>query len=342
MRKRRRMQAGVFGLVLSGLLAGCGGTVATPAKVTPVHLSVGYVTGTEVEFFYALHYDLFARAGIDVTPVPFTSGPPMLAALASGSLDAGIFGLPPVISSLSQKVPLKIWDLTDAGSRLNGLYVNPASGITGVKGLGGKTVATAVGTTADVIMHIALQKAGVPFSSVHFEYLTPPALVDAYVRGDVGAVWIWNSWGMQLEAAGAREVANATEYGQGDPGVAVSLSSFIQSHLHTLAVFAKVLSEASAYVDAHRTSARVVDTLSRYNGISTALDGKMMRLEPDPSITIGDLLSPSYQFSFLGSRGFATLVASEAAMLQQIGIIKTVPTAGSEWTARVVEAAAKL
>lgn len=360
MQHRRNMVAGFCAtLTLSALLSACGSTSGTAtatnskaggsastttagSQATPTakfHLKVGYVVGTEVELFYALKKNLFAQQGLNVTPVQFTSGPPMLAALSNGSIQAGIFGLPPDIGATSTKVPFKIWDLTDDAGNLNGLYVHPSSGITSVQGMEGKTIATAPGTTADIIMHIAMEKAGVPFSSVHVVNLPPPSLVDAYVRKSVQGVWIWNNWGARLLGDGAKLVANATQFGQEDPGIAVSTASVVKNNMPALAAYVRATDQAAKVINANPTAPSVISALSFYSGLSSSLAKQMMAKESDPVLTSKELLSTTYSLSLTSSRGFARLVTSDANMMLKLGLIKAVPNANSLFTTSVLKLA---
>ena len=76
----------------------------------------------------------------------FDSGPALIAALVAGSVDVGYFGLLAVINANGNGAKLQVLSIANTSGKTSALYVNPKSGITSVKDLVGKTVATTQNT----------------------------------------------------------------------------------------------------------------------------------------------------------------------------------------------------
>ena len=72
--------------------------------------------------------------------VQFNSGGDLMVAMASGKVDIGYVGIPPVLSAVSKEVPVKI--ISAAQSEGSGIILSKDSNISTVSDLRGKIIAT--------------------------------------------------------------------------------------------------------------------------------------------------------------------------------------------------------
>ena len=138
---RRQM----LGTVATLALAHVPGICQAQAAPAPT-LRVAYAQGTQANFYYALQNGVFQKHGVKVEGTKFDSGPALIAALVAGSVDVGYFGLPAVINANGNGAKLQVFSIANTSGKTSALYVNPKSGITSVKDLVGKTVATTQNT----------------------------------------------------------------------------------------------------------------------------------------------------------------------------------------------------
>ena len=139
-----------------------------------------------------------AKEGIKVEWKEFTSGPPLLAALAGGSLDFGEVGDAPGIFAQAADAPVRYVGYLHASPHSVGILVPKGSKIATVADLKGKKVAWAQGSSAHFFLAKALQKAGLGLADVTPVYLQPP---EARVAFDSGTVDAWAIWDPFLSAA---------------------------------------------------------------------------------------------------------------------------------------------
>jgi sulfonate transport system substrate-binding protein len=152
------------------------------------------------------------KDGLHVSFADFTSGPPILAAIASGSLDVGGVGdAPPVFADPSAKEVIVGMQRSSYSNAA--LIVPKGSPITSVSQLAGKTVAVGTGTSADYHLLTVLEKNGVTPSSVTHDNLSGAAGLEALNGGDVAAFDTWSPWVEDAEEDGDRVLVTGSPYG---------------------------------------------------------------------------------------------------------------------------------
>ena len=180
-------------LLLAGLigLTTVAGSVAAPIKI-------GYSdwpgwTAWEI----AKSKGLFKKNGVTVELVWFPIYTDSLNALNTGKLDANCQTWSDTIPPLAEGIPLKVVLVNDNSFGNDGLIAK--TGITSVKDLKGKTVATELGTCDHFLLLQALSKAGMTEKDVNYKNLTVPDAAAAYIAGKVDAAVVWQPWLYQLE-----------------------------------------------------------------------------------------------------------------------------------------------
>ena len=189
-----------------------------PAKVSVVNsafkgatLRVGDQAGTGAQALLSAA-GLLNTLPFKVSFADFTSGPPMLQAMGSGSLDIGGVGDAPPVFAAAGGAPIAIVGALANNPHEAGLLVPKGSSITSIKQLKGKKIAVAQGSSADYHLVTVLEKAGLSVHDVTLEYLQPAAAHAALSSGSVDA---WDVWSPFVEQAVTQDHARILVDGQG-------------------------------------------------------------------------------------------------------------------------------
>ena len=164
----RRLLGTALVAVLALALAACGALDegggdskdAAKAKEGATEVKVGYLHTIAVDdkLWLGQAEGQWADAGLDLKTTAFDTGIELSQALAGGSIDVAIMG--GVTSNFPAQGQGKIFMLNSRETATARLFVQGDSGITSVADLKGKKVITTEGTTADIYLHRALEKAG--------------------------------------------------------------------------------------------------------------------------------------------------------------------------------------
>lgn len=185
---------GALGLGAAAL-AGCGSASTPNASSTGANqsqpltnITVGYQPDLHgaAPMLIAQKEGFFKKEGLNVKLVRFTAGPALFDALQAGQLDIGYEG--PGVMFLVVKGDAKVLTV-DSVNYGDEVIANP--GITSVAQLKGKKVAVVLGTSAQMILDLALQKAGIPTSAVTAVNMTPATAAAAYSSHKVQALALW-------------------------------------------------------------------------------------------------------------------------------------------------------
>jgi sulfonate transport system substrate-binding protein len=192
-------------------------TVVAPAtKLNGVVLNVGDQAGTGAEAVLEaaglINSSGVLKDGLQVKWADFTAGPPILQAIAGGSLDIGGVGdAPPVFADPAAKEV--IVGVLHTSYDNAALLVPAGSGITSVAQLAGKTIAVGTGTSADYHLYTVLKKAGLSPHAVTVDSLSGAAGLAALQSKSVAAFDTWSPWVEDAEADGAHAIATGAPYG---------------------------------------------------------------------------------------------------------------------------------
>ncbi|WP_037908741.1 aliphatic sulfonate ABC transporter substrate-binding protein [Actinacidiphila yeochonensis] len=126
------------------------------------------------------HLGLWKKAGLSPSVKVFTNGPIQITALGAGDLDFGYIGPGAMWLPASGKAKVIAIDtLTDADR------VIAQPGITSLAQLKGRKVGVPEGTSGEMILNLALQKAGLSESDVKKVPMDPSTLVAAFSAGQI-------------------------------------------------------------------------------------------------------------------------------------------------------------
>ncbi|MFF5052777.1 aliphatic sulfonate ABC transporter substrate-binding protein [Micromonospora sp. NPDC000663] len=186
---RRALLAGIAGLGATAALAACGdddqsgsgGSATEPVKL-------GYIADFTGASLMAIADDkkLWAQHGLKPDLKVFTNGPLQVQALGAGDLDFGYLGPGAMWLPASGKARVVAINSLGFADR-----VIAQPGITSMAALKGKKVGVPEGTSGDMIVRLALKRAGLSIDDVQKVTMDPSTVVTAFGSGQIDAAGIW-------------------------------------------------------------------------------------------------------------------------------------------------------
>ncbi|MFF2509046.1 ABC transporter substrate-binding protein [Streptomyces sp. NPDC058067] len=169
----------------------------------------------------------------DVKWVKFDSGADVNTAVIAGSVDLGLAGSSPVTKGLSAplNIPYKVLWIHDLIGENEALVAR--KGITSVKALKGRKIATPFGSTSHYSLLAALQAAGLKESDVTLVDLQPQDALAAWERGDIDAAYVWTPTLTELAAKGGKVLVTSrqiAEQGKPTADLGVVTNAFAAKH----------------------------------------------------------------------------------------------------------------
>jgi sulfonate transport system substrate-binding protein len=194
--------------------AAASASASSSVNLSSVTLNVGDQKGTGAEA-------LLKAAGLlntfpfKVTWADFTSGPPILEAASSGSIDIGGVGdAPPVFAASGGEGIVVVGARTVPSGDQDAVVVPKGSPITSVSQLKGKKIAYGTGSSANYQLLTVLNAAGLTSKQVTLVSLQPAEALAAFTSGSVDAWDIWPPYVQQVVAQdGAKVLAEGSQYG---------------------------------------------------------------------------------------------------------------------------------
>ena len=178
-------------------------------------IKVGYLHTLAVDgqFWIAMEKGYFKDQGLEIEPIVFTSGIPLMQALSGGSVDVAIMGA--VIANFPSRGVGKVFLINDIEYDTAMLFARPESGIKSIKEVKGKKIATVKGTTAHVFLHTALKKNGLDSNKdVEIVSMDMAGAVSAFISGAVPLVATWSPFHVQIrdKVKGAVMLSSAKDF----------------------------------------------------------------------------------------------------------------------------------
>jgi sulfonate transport system substrate-binding protein len=226
MTNKRRLSA-VAVLAAAALAAGCsasggssspapaasGASSSSAVNLSSVTLDIGDQKGTGAEAVLTAA-GLLSSLPFHVSWSDFTSGPPMLEAMASSSVDIGGVGDAPPVFAASGGEAVEIVGARQTNGDQDAVVVPKSSPITAITQLKGKKIAYGSGSSANYNLLTVLTKAGLTTKDVTLVNLQPAGALAAFTSGSVDAWDIWPPYVQQVVAQdNARVLATGGAYG---------------------------------------------------------------------------------------------------------------------------------
>ncbi|RMB62210.1 aliphatic sulfonate ABC transporter substrate-binding protein [Tessaracoccus antarcticus] len=192
--RRRSLLAGLATIPAIAVIAACGSDKETGVdasgqptqEIFPVNF--GYIPDFNGTSLLAVANDqkLWEKHGVEASLKSFTNGPLQIQAMGTGDLDFGYIG--PGAMWLPASGKAKVVSINGTGQADR---VIAQAGITSIQDLKGKKVAIPEGTSGDMIVQLALEKAGMTIDDIQKVAMDPSTVVAAFASKQVDAAGIW-------------------------------------------------------------------------------------------------------------------------------------------------------
>jgi len=266
----RRFLASLTILSLIPSLAACSGgqpsekqtTVASTAASTaqqeetykPVKIRAAYHPGLSGSITPGIDSiegnQFFEKYGLEVEWVKFTSGPPEVAAMISNDIQFGYIGHG--AHTLAAEGNIDIISLTHVGNSER-IFVQKDSGLEKLEDLKGKTIATQLGTSGEVILDLALKSVGMSKDDVKVVNMDMAGAVAAFIAGQTDAIACWDSHAANvIDKLGAENLTLLAETSQftdltAFPGSWVATPQYIEKNKDVVIRFLLALNDVYQY-----------------------------------------------------------------------------------------------
>jgi sulfonate transport system substrate-binding protein len=253
-----------LGLSVGGAIAAL--SSRAEAQTTVKEIRVGYQkTGVLViARQQAVLERRFAGQQIGIKWIEFTSGPPLLEAMSTGSVDLGAVGdTPPIFAQAANANIVYV-----AGSPITngqGILVPANSNIRTIADLKGKRVGFTKGTSAHNVVIATLEKVGLTYEDITPVYLTPPDAGPAFANGSIEAWAIWDPYfAIGEKRQNGRILINASEVAKTN-SFYLANRDFANTHVRESREVIDGLAEAARWAEANR--AEVASALAAVTGV---------------------------------------------------------------------------
>lgn len=185
---RRSFGIAAAAVSLALATAACGGDDTAADGTAPATVKLGYIGDYNGASLLAIANEkgLWQAHGLAVDAKVFTNGPLQIQAIGTGDLEFGYIG--PGAMWLPASGKAKVVAINTLG---NADRVIAQPGITSLEGLRGKTVGVPEGTSGDMILTLALTKAGLTKADVKIVPMDAATIVSAFSSKKIDAAGFW-------------------------------------------------------------------------------------------------------------------------------------------------------
>ncbi|MEV7405178.1 aliphatic sulfonate ABC transporter substrate-binding protein [Streptomyces sp. NPDC091267] len=171
--------------VLALSVTGCSGDSSADGGTT---VRFGYISDYNGASLLAIadQQGLWKKEGLSPKYTSFTNGPLQITALGAGDLDFGYIGPGAMWLPASGKAKVVAVNTLAYADR-----VIAQPGITSFKDLKGKKVGVPEGTSGDMVLNLALQKAGMTEKDIEKVPMDPSTVVSAFASGQIDGAGLW-------------------------------------------------------------------------------------------------------------------------------------------------------
>lgn len=190
--------------VLLASSALCGSLAHAADKLT---VQLDWLPGGDKSFVYAgVKEGFFAAEGLDVTVAPGRGSADAVTKIATGAADVGFGGISALMMAFTEGgVPVKAV-MSLYSKQPDAIFTAKGSGITSLKDVVGKTVATSTFSSSNALWPVVLESNGIDPAKVKLVKVDPSALAPMLAQGTADATinWVTVSPGFQsvLKQAG--------------------------------------------------------------------------------------------------------------------------------------------
>ncbi|MFT8244285.1 aliphatic sulfonate ABC transporter substrate-binding protein [Roseomonas sp. BN140053] len=209
-----------------------------------------------------------AARNIPVRWVEFTAGPPLLEAMAVGSIDFGYAGDAPPIFAQAAGASIAYVAATPPSGDGEGILVKEASPIRTLADLRGRKVAFTRGSSAHNMTVAALEKSGLGYADISPVFLSPADAAAAFARDSIDAWTIWDPFFALAQARNrVRVLATGTQI-KNSNSFLLANRGFADRFPETLGEVLVALEEAARWASDNR--GQVAASLAEVTGVELA------------------------------------------------------------------------
>lgn len=295
-----RTAAGIAAVAAGILtLAACGSSGSTTGAAKKlVNINVGYVAySDDAALFLAIQDGIFARHGLSVSLTSQANPVDVVSSMVSGAEQFGFITTPVLANVNSKGTSAKCVSTVDGQQPTQDsrdgtmLVAAKGSGITSLKGLAGKKVATVQTTSLNSLaVEVLAKQAGLSPSSYQFIQMPFPQMPAALSQGNVQAAVITSPFVNTAVAEGATVIdhPNVVLFGGATVTCMSALTSYITKDPAVVADFHAAMNEAVAYSESHQSAAKA--TLTKYLDLTPAVAQKqILSTNWDPTINVASI-----------------------------------------------------
>jgi ABC-type nitrate/sulfonate/bicarbonate transport system substrate-binding protein len=264
------MKPSPFARILgAAFVAGAALFAAVSAQAQPLRVAV--TTAAEnAPFFSAVEKGLFAKQGVDVKVEMMPSGVEISNALASGSVDVGLFGTYPFLVAVSRGIPLVLightWNnaLNNPQSEVISMVARSDAGVPAgdLAKLKGKKIGVTRGAGGEPYVAGILQQVGLGVNDVTLVNVAPSGMATALANKDADVIAAWEPWpsAALTKVPGSYKVLYGGCKSCYDAGTLVTTKEVIAKRPKELAAFVAAYAEGQAWARANREEAAQIST----------------------------------------------------------------------------------
>jgi sulfonate transport system substrate-binding protein len=221
-------------------------------------------------FFSAMEQGTFSKLGLDVKVDVMPSGVEISNALASGSVDVGLFGTYPFLTAVARGVPVVLightWNnaLKNPQSEVLSMIAREGSGVPAgdLAKLKGKKVGVTRGAGGEPYVMGLLKQTGLSADDVTLVNTAPANMTTVLANKDVDVIVSWEPWpsAALTKVPGAYKVIYGGCLSCYDAGTVVTTKSVIAEKPKALEQFIQGYAQAQAWTRSHRDEAAKIST----------------------------------------------------------------------------------
>jgi sulfonate transport system substrate-binding protein len=238
---------------------------------TAQQLKVAVTSAAEnAPFFAAVERGIFSKLGLDVKVEVMPSGVEIANALASGTVDAGLFGTYPFLTAVSRGVPMVLightWNnaLNNPQSEVLSVIARADSGVPAgdLAKLKGKKIGVTRGAGGEPYVIGLLKQVGLTPEDVTLVNTAPANMATALANKDADVIASWEPWpsAALTKVPGAYKVIYGGCKSCYDAGVLVTTKQAIADKAPALEKFVLGYAQGQAWARANRDEAAKIST----------------------------------------------------------------------------------
>lgn len=246
-------------LVLTALMPA--GTSLAQTKVT---IGTAKDPNLGAQLIIARERGFFRDAGLDAEIKYFPSGGDLMAAFVGGSVQIGSSGATPTTTLRARPYPVKIVAQISDISGAQQLIVK--QNVRSLDELYGKRVGLMRGTASEALFNSIVKTHGFDAAKVEIVSMGPAEMLQAFVRGDVAAVALWEPHTTRARKSGGGKVLVSGTASflsgkaqpnriYGDHATLFSTETFVREQGATVRAVLTALARASDFIDKNRSDA---------------------------------------------------------------------------------------